>query len=284
MGIIKIPKIFHVSFPVVVIVFLAYLCGVWPYLLCLYTAVFLHEMAHLAVCLALRERVIGVYFTAYGMNLRTAYIKSPKNQILVSAAGPLMNVALMEFCLLIKPCWLFSYLDFFILSNLLIFLLNLCPALPLDGGVMARAGLLYFFGYFKSHRMMLSATRIVGVLFLLFGLVFLLVSKFNISLLVVGGFLLYNLRNEQRGFLQMQRMMLSKEFDRTGEVIRVKNIGVMRHVTARYLMKYFGYNFICVAAVFDENMVKLGELSQQQLIDGLLQYGPDVTVGRLVEG
>ena len=273
---------FHVSYVVVVIVFFAYICGVWPYLLCLYTAVFLHEMAHLAVCLALHERIAGVYVRAYGMNLRTAYIKNPKNQILVSAAGPLMNVALMELCLLLRPVVSFSYLDFFVLSNLLIFLLNLCPALPLDGGVMVRAALLYGFGYLKSYRMMLSATRIVGVLFLLFGFLFLLVSKFNISLLVVGGFLLYNLKDEQRNLLQMQRMMLSKEFDRTGQVIRVKNIGVMRHVTARYLMKYFGYNFICVAAVFDENMVKLGELSQQQLIDGLLHYGPDVTVGRLV--
>lgn len=284
MGIIKASSFFHVSYAVVVIAFFAYLCGVWPYLLCLYTAVFLHEMAHMAVCLLLQERIIAVRLTAYGMNLRTAYIKNPKNQILIAAAGPLANVALMELCLLLKPYWAFSYLDFFVLSNLLIFLLNLCPALPLDGGVMIRAALLYWVGYCKAYRTMLGMTRIVGVLFLLFGMIFLLISKFNISLLVVGGFLLYNLKQEQRGMFQMQRMMLSKEFDRTGEVIRVKNIGVMRHVTARYLMKYFGYNFICVAAVFDENMVKLGELSQQQLIDGLLQYGPEVTVGRLVEG
>lgn len=267
----------------IVIVFVAYLCGCLPYLLCLYTAVFLHEMAHLAVCLSLHERVICVRLTAYGMNLRTAYIKNPKNQIMVSAAGPLMNVALMEVGLLVRPYWAFTYLDFFILANLLIFLLNLCPALPLDGGVMVRAALLYGFGYFKAYRIMVGMTRIAGVLFLLFGFLFLLVSKFNISLLVVGGFLLYNLKHEQHSMFQMQKMMLSKEFDRSGEVIRVKNIGVMRHVTARYLMKYFGYNFICVAAVFDENMVKMGELSQQQLVDGLLCHGPDVTVGKLIE-
>lgn len=69
----------------------------------------------------------------YGLIIKSEMTKNPNEEIFVSAMGPAANF----FAFLI--CVNFKNLTFFALCNLALFLLNLAPALPLDGAVIIKS-------------------------------------------------------------------------------------------------------------------------------------------------
>lgn len=213
--------------------------------------------------------------------MRTEYIVNPIHSMIVASSGPLMSALI---ALLFANVRSYGYLLDFQISNTVIFLLNIFPVLPLDGGNFLNSFLTYRVGYIKAHLRMIEITRVGGVFFGFFGIIFLLLSKYNISLLVISGFLLYNLREERKKLVFLRKMIFTKEFDRNGNGIRVKHMAVVEQVMALALTDYFGYNFVCHFFVYDHQMALLGTLTQSEIIDGIIEHGAEVTVGKLLGG
>ncbi len=263
------------------IVFIAYCVGKIQSLAVLYFSVLLHEAGHYIACVLLREKVVGLRFMPYGVNLCTENIINPVHSMIISASGPMVSFVLICFFSGYSSS---EYINFFKLSNIAVFVLNIFPALPLDGGVFLKNAFTYKCGYVKAHRLSVQFTRITAILLAVFGIIFFLLSKYNISLLVISAFLLYNLKEERKSLLFLRQMIYSKEFDRCPNVLKVKHYAVMRNVLAISLTDYFAYNYICHFFVYDDEMNLLGTLQQGDVIDGIVEYGPDVTVGRLSGG
>ncbi len=103
------------------------LMGLTPYrthFFTLYFFVFLHELSHMAVSIALKEKVSSLRLLPWGCTLNLASFPDKKHTLLILAAGPLFN--LFMFFLSIYP-----------IENLSLALFNLMPVMPLDGGVIA---------------------------------------------------------------------------------------------------------------------------------------------------
>lgn len=264
----------------VLIIFVAYCLGEIKSLAALYLAVMLHEAGHFVACVMLGEKVVQLRFMPYGANLCTENIVNPTHSMIIAAAGPLTS--LLMICFFGGQSW--GFMRIFKASNIAVFALNIFPALPLDGGVFLKNVFSYRYGYVKSHKLAMEFTRVTAVLFAFFGMIFLLLSKYNISLLVISAFLVYNLKEERKKLIFLRRMIYSKEFDRQGKALAVKHRAAMQNVSAISLTDYFGYNYICHFFVYDDDMNLLGTLQQSEIIDGIIRYGADITVGRLLGG
>lgn len=242
-------------------------------ILILYGAVLIHECAHFAACVALKEEICGIRFMPYGVNLVTKDIKNPIHTMIISASGPVMSFVLI----FIFGKFPSDVMQTFKISNIAIFTLNIFPALPLDGGNFLKGLLAYKYGYIRSHRKMLEITRVCSVVFAFFGIIFLILNKYNISLLVISGFLMYNLKEERKKIIFLRHMIFTKEFDRTGK-LRIKHIAVTSGVNASSLTDHFGYNYICHFFVYDSGMNLKGTLTQSEIVDGIVECGADVAV------
>lgn len=262
------------------IIFLAYCVGEIKSLAILYLAVLLHEGGHFIACVALGEKVLKLRFMPYGANLCIENVVNPVYSMIISAAGPLISLLLVCFF----GGFTSAGMRVFKASNIAVFALNVFPALPLDGGVFLKSIFTYRAGYIKAHRRAMELTRITAVFLSFFGVIFLLLSKYNISLLVISAFLVYNLKEERKKLIFLRRMIYSKEFDRRGKPLNVKHRAVAQNVGAISLTDYFGYNYICHFFVYDNDMNLLGTLEQSEIIDGIISYGADITVGRLLGG
>ncbi len=116
--------------------------------------------------------------------------EDPKQEFLVAIAGPLVNIIIAIFLYFLIPIQDFTnknlgealeYLSNFSLKNFLLYLFivnvamfvfNLIPAFPMDGGRVFRALLALKINRVKATQIAANVGQFIAVLFLLFGLLF----------------------------------------------------------------------------------------------------------------
>jgi len=142
-----------------------------------------HEMGHLLYLFLRRREVRSVRFRLLGACMETVPL-SYVDDMLCAQSGPVVN--------------LFLYLlqcghGIFALINLGLFLFNMLPIYPLDGGRILRAALLCFF----QEKIVSSAVRVIGIimsLLLMLGVVSLCVLlQRGIWLMVICGIVILKL-------------------------------------------------------------------------------------------
>jgi Zn-dependent protease len=158
-----IPTKVHWSF-VVFFVFLAFVLDWLSFMIIMiaFVSIIPHEYGH-----ALAARYYGikthsiVMLPIGGMAFIEEMPRTPRKELVITAAGPLVTLAIallgLPF-LLLFPNYFFVAL---VVSNLFLFVINCMPALPMDGGRILRALLHHKYSYKKST---FIATRISQVL------------------------------------------------------------------------------------------------------------------------
>lgn len=237
----------------------------------IFVSVLLHELAHSLV--AIREGIPIKKITLFifgGVAQMEKEPHLPAVEFKIALVGPATSLvlALLFFLVfrLLPPGLAISQVIFFLARlNLIVGLINLIPAFPLDGGRVLRAGLWH---YFKS---MLRATRIsvrIGSVFafLIIGLGFLYL--FQVSLIwglwyIFLGWLLY--QSGQSSYAQLV-------FHQTFKGIAVRQImsgnvqSVPPDLTLDRLVEYF-YRYKYGAFPVTDNHRLLGMITFNQLRD-----------------
>lgn len=147
--------------------------GVWSAVfnvvlgLTIFTVVVLHELGHMAAYKRYGLKAKDIILTPVGGIARgIGMAKNAKEEFVIAAAGPAVNVVLaaLTYLLLVVTPWkalgeagVVSEMmtDWFFQINVVLLLFNLIPAIPMDGGRMLRAALTPKKGF-------LAATKIAG--------------------------------------------------------------------------------------------------------------------------
>jgi Zn-dependent protease len=147
-----------------------------PIFLVAHFFVLLHEFGH--ILMAQRLGVITEDITLYpiGGMARVAIPRNAKKEILIVFAGPAVNLVLaLVFILvdmIVSDSWIFyPFLYFFYMCNVTLFVFNLLPVFPSDGGRLLRATLFFFMkdDYYKSTLVSVRIGQILAVGMALFG-------------------------------------------------------------------------------------------------------------------
>ena len=174
-------------------------------------AVSLHETAHLIACRMVGIRTLSVKALPWGLTVSAPLMYEPASQFVISLSGPMCNFFLLFFCPVIRTLFSKEVSDLFALANLADGLLNLLPALPLDGGIILKAFLCAHFGFVRGFSYMLKITAVIGALVMMLGLYIFASTGMNVSYLVAGGFILFNLRHEKQLSLCIRKRILTGE-------------------------------------------------------------------------
>lgn len=242
------------------------------------TAVFLHELAHIGVCCLMGVGVYDMRAMPWGITARTPFMYRPVVQFVVSVSGPLVNILLLGFCPVIERLISEDTAELFALANLADALLNLIPALPLDGGVMLKSVICSAFGLVRGSVYMIRITAFVGAVMAIFGIHILWITGSNISYIVAGCFILFNLRHEKELVMCLKKKLL------TGEITSLPPI---RTVTVEY-----SSNALCLIDLITESRTtvfrvmkggyEIGRIHQNKLIECVIK-NTMVTVGECIE-
>ena len=187
------------------------------YVFSLFLCVILHEYGH---ALAARKFGVGtedIILSPIGGLARLHSIpENPKKELVIAIAGPLVNliIALLlilailligqvnfdqqdTMTMLVHPV---GFMQMVLLLNIVLFVFNLIPAFPMDGGRILRAGL-----SLKMDR--LKATRIASITGRLFSIAFMVIGVYysHYALIFIGLFV-YIMAFKEYQYLRLKRM------------------------------------------------------------------------------
>lgn len=242
--------------------------------LCFYLCALIHEFAHFIVCIALDEKVEAIELKSYGICLKTGFVKNPVSSFFISIAGPFMSIALY----ILSP----DKSSDFAIGNLAIFCINMIPALPLDGGTALKSALSFFVGYVKSHCIMMTITRIIAYFLIIFGIFLIIMTKYNISLLIIGCFLLYNIMYEKNNLISLKKKLICNEFS-YGNIQAVKHIAMNFDTPLIKCIDYFSYNSVIVVSVLDDNNKLICSLWQYDITNAFLENESNIKFNELIK-
>lgn len=170
----------------------------------IFTCIALHELGHSVVAQQFGVRVRSITLLPIG---GVAALKSlpenPWEEIAITLAGPLVNVGIAAAMLPLTglPTQLFlvrfpqdlsELLLSLVTANTALFLFNLIPAFPMDGGRLLRALLALVFSHRRATIIAATVGQVLAVVFVLAGL------KLSVWLIIIGVFIFIGAEGEER--------------------------------------------------------------------------------------
>lgn len=149
-------------------------------LLCFFACVLLHEFGHALAAKQLGIKTLDIIITPIGGLARLVGMSRnhPWQEFLITLAGPAVNLFL---CLLflvylvatsqnLMPTSIAAFPQILFWANLALFLFNLVPAFPMDGGRILRSLLAIFVPYNTATMIAGNLGRVLAILFVVTGL------------------------------------------------------------------------------------------------------------------
>lgn len=269
--------VFHVHLSIVLLELWYVFQGSGIHLLLSFLALLLHEAGHFIVGKKLKFQIDAVELTPFGasMQIRRDTSRPIAYRFLFAAAGP---VASGIGCLLAALAWKQRWFSFeiakrFFQANLLLLLINLLPALPLDGGRMLRALLEKPLGYRRSTHTLVWIGYIAGCGLACLSLVLALRGQINLLPVFAGAYLCYAAAVEAQQSLgrYVNALIARRQKLDSGRILPVQLLAISEKTPLPQVLPHLSmekYHLICLLS--EDGMKFQRMVDEHQLCEMLL--------------
>lgn len=257
------------------------------FVLTIFGCVILHELGHSLA--AKRYGIITRGITLLpigGVASLTKIPEEPQKELFVAIAGPLINlsIALILLFILLLGGFDFSFLFSFqylnraaflpalLVVNLMLFLFNLVPAFPMDGGRLLRAGLGFRFSRLQATRVAARIGQFFAIFFAIWGLFN------NPFLILIAVFVFIGAQAELQDVKSKSMLEGKKINDLLMRNFTPLNPGMPLKQVVDILLNGQEEEFI----ILDNNKV-VGILTKNLIIKGLSDHGQDVEADKIMD-
>jgi stage IV sporulation protein FB len=257
--------------------------GMWDTLLYFVPALLLHEGTHILAAGACGIIIEDMELLPFGCSAKVKSFTGlpPVKEIFVAAAGPAANmVAAAGVYFFDKYCVPISWAKPLIAANLMLAAINLLPALPLDGGRILRAVLSKYVGNKRATKASAWMGVVFSVIIAALCVYFAVGGYFNYSMLLMAAFLLYAAIKEIKSapYTLIRDITGKKELIETRHAVHVRAFASMGSERLRDVLRELDAGRYNLIYVLDRDMKVEYELSEADILDGILKHGMDVSL------
>jgi len=251
-------------------------------------SVALHELMHLLAARCVRVRVIELELMPFGGAARidALWMVRPGQALAVALAGPACNLLLyLGASALLLNGWIEARLAAEIMrANLMVFLFNLIPALPLDGGRILCCLLSLRLSPGRAARLGVFLGWALGCALLAGAVMTALHGRFNITLAMSGGYILLSQRRERaQADGAAIRSLLERAHDLNAErVLPMAHLAASFDAPVRDIVARLRPRRIYRVAVYGGDMELIGFVGERRIVRALID-GDTRPIGALIE-
>ena len=242
-----------------------------------FIVVFFHEMVHYFTARYYKFSGFDIEFIAVGAVVRLKDIDEafPKEDLIISASGPIANLILSIFFYYIYQIFNSSLWYMLFSINLVIGLFNLIPAFPLDGGRILRSILNLKITYKKANKIMMVSSVFIGIVLMFFYILLFLNGNSNFNIGIIGVLIVMSsLKESERvSYIIMGDIVKKKyKFIKRG-YIENRNISIYHKQDLLTAMGLFDKSKYNIFMVLDEEMNVVDVIYEEEIIEALKSYG-----------
>lgn len=241
--------------------------------------IIIHELTHYFVVLKLNieSEKFKLHVLGARLEIKDYEDLSSREKLIICMAGPILNcvAAIVFFCIykfFFKSEYIYSSYEI----NLVLFIFNLLPTYPLDGGKILGAILEEKMIFKDVNEVLIKISYLFGIAFILLSILgIFILGKFNITSILAGVFIIYLSYSERRKVMYIIMSDITKKKER---LINKKYID--SRITSVYceqdmvnLLKIIDKNRFNIFYVLDEEMNILYILKENEIIEILKTIG-----------
>lgn len=224
-----------------------------------YVIMTLHEAAHLvsALCIGLKAESITLAPFGVQLKLKNKIVNSLAEEIILYSSGPLMNGIMAAMGLIIKNDEIYKL-------NMSLFIVNLIPVYPLDGGMIIKRVLSYRVGSEYAETIIKTISVLVIITIAAFTAATWYFGEFNMSLIIMTLFLIGNILTSSEKYDGIFINGISCKRKKSN---RVKMVIVDENNSMVKAARSISPSFTTVAAVTDNDGCIKELVSEKEMIE-----------------
>ncbi|MGM9988641.1 MAG: M50 family metallopeptidase [Bacillaceae bacterium] len=190
----------------------------------LFLIVIIHELGHAVAAVYYKWRIVKIELLPFGgVAVTEEHGNKPiKEEVIVILAGPIQHIWMGAVMYALGQAGMVeaSLYELFMMNNTLLFLFNLLPIWPLDGGKLLFNGLTAKIPFVRAHLRTIYFSVVAGLIFFLASLLF---QSFNLMLFIVMLFVGISLYTEwkQHPYIFL-RFLLERYYGKEDNVRKLK--------------------------------------------------------------
>ncbi len=274
---IKIGKRTTVSFWFLPTLICAFFGGYIEIFLYSYLFALLHETAHIlcAKLLSVKISKLSIYPFGISAQLDAGYLRNWQKEFWISFSGPFFSICMFWICAYLSKNYTAQPFSYLADINLALCLINLIPALPLDGGRLLKSLLTSKYGIIKAYNTSYSISRVLVATLLGIAIAVFFTCDFNFSLILISAFLLQSLCSSQRTLsaVAMREFLDSERKLHYDTSPKIKCLCFPKTKSASVILKNISYDRYYVIFVVDDDNRIIKTLTETEIITSLGEYG-----------
>lgn len=161
----------------------------------IYAVMIVHEAAHAAAAAFIGLKTDRIVFYPYGVNLKlkNKFVHSIADETILYLSGPFVNCVFALVSLLLYRAWGIPELQVMYTANIMLFVSNMLPVCPLDGGIILKKILAHFIGSKAAGRIMTAVSAVLAAAVAAAGVYAVFAAEFNFSVIMLAAFLICSL-------------------------------------------------------------------------------------------
>ena len=235
-----------------------------------FVSVILHELAHDRMARLRGYRLGQIVLMPYGAVLKGGEDFPKVDSVLIAIFGPLINLLLALF--IVATWWLvpdfYSYTEKLMWANLSLALFNLIPVFPLDG---ARVILALSNKKVRTLRILRIVGIILGVILFILMIISLFYT-FNISLGILGIFLVHGAISGTEKEMYTHIMSMNNFVKSTVDVLQYLDIGISIHAELYRFLEAVREDRIVTFHILGDDMEELEVLKEEDVQELLMTH------------